>query len=512
MSQNSFTVVLLERPSDPEILNRLSERLQSRFKLAEEQARKLASRPPGPLLKPTHRARAELVAQIYSELGVPVELRDVSLEAAAAPQATAPTPVPAAPPAPPHQVTPEADDTVTPVYASPETSRSTPPLPVAEPVLAAAGGSPGVLRAGGLWENPSAAVSFPVSSVPAAPPADDTSVVMPVTAGITMNDLQRAQETPAPSAPEAEISESAPAPRRKRRTSLRQRVLLTALLPVLLLGVAVLTFLALSVPQTTRSLILEGAQQLAVAVGTGVDLSDPDRENQRLTALTQQPSVAFVWVNTQEGSSLFRTKTLGDETTLVKPVQDFVAENPEGGTLRWVDDRAGSYRRLLDTLKQTGQLSPAVEKEYLDHIARTEPTSGQVSHFEVRRVGFLDRPATDTEPASRKLTSLEEANLIVTVGVISNRSLEIRNQQLLLLAAAIVAALLLSTLIAISTARRISQPILALVSAADEISLGKLDQPVTRSSNDEIGDLAEALERMRLSLSAAIDRLRRRRK
>jgi HAMP domain-containing protein len=49
------------------------------------------------------------------------------------------------------------------------------------------------------------------------------------------------------------------------------------------------------------------------------------------------------------------------------------------------------------------------------------------------------------------------------------------------------------------------------VAAADKISLGQLDTPVSAERNDEIGDLARALERMRLSLEAAMERLRKRR-
>jgi HAMP domain-containing protein len=43
---------------------------------------------------------------------------------------------------------------------------------------------------------------------------------------------------------------------------------------------------------------------------------------------------------------------------------------------------------------------------------------------------------------------------------------------------------------------------------ANQISMGELQQPVPRTSNDEIGDLAEAIERMRLSLKILIARHR----
>ncbi|MFC6616993.1 HAMP domain-containing protein [Deinococcus radiophilus] len=61
-------------------------------------------------------------------------------------------------------------------------------------------------------------------------------------------------------------------------------------------------------------------------------------------------------------------------------------------------------------------------------------------------------------------------------------------------------------------ARDMLEPIQRLVRSADAISSGDLSQPVQAEANNEVGDLAEALERMRVSLSAAMDRLRRRKR
>lgn len=63
----------------------------------------------------------------------------------------------------------------------------------------------------------------------------------------------------------------------------------------------------------------------------------------------------------------------------------------------------------------------------------------------------------------------------------------------------------LSTMIASKTIR----PLLELKSIADDISRGQLDTPVSFQSNDEVGELARSLERMRASLKAAMVRLNR---
>jgi two-component system cell cycle sensor histidine kinase/response regulator CckA len=72
-------------------------------------------------------------------------------------------------------------------------------------------------------------------------------------------------------------------------------------------------------------------------------------------------------------------------------------------------------------------------------------------------------------------------------------------------------ALCLAVSIAISTmiASKTTRPLLELKSIADEISRGQLDTPVSFQSNDEIGELARSLERMRASLKAAMVRLNR---
>lgn len=71
--------------------------------------------------------------------------------------------------------------------------------------------------------------------------------------------------------------------------------------------------------------------------------------------------------------------------------------------------------------------------------------------------------------------------------------------------------LFLAILIATLRARRLTGNVLALTGKADEISRGNLEGQIDIRSNDELEDLAAALERMRISMRGALDRLRRRR-
>ena len=74
-----------------------------------------------------------------------------------------------------------------------------------------------------------------------------------------------------------------------------------------------------------------------------------------------------------------------------------------------------------------------------------------------------------------------------------------------LIAFCLAVGIALSIIIAGKTIR----PLLDLKSIADEISRGHLDNPVSFQSNDEVGELARSLERMRASLKAAMVRLNR---
>ena len=74
-----------------------------------------------------------------------------------------------------------------------------------------------------------------------------------------------------------------------------------------------------------------------------------------------------------------------------------------------------------------------------------------------------------------------------------------------LIALCLIAGIAASIMIAGKTIR----PILELKAIADDISRGHLDANVSIQSNDEVGELARSLERMRASLKAAMARLNR---
>jgi HAMP domain-containing protein len=66
-----------------------------------------------------------------------------------------------------------------------------------------------------------------------------------------------------------------------------------------------------------------------------------------------------------------------------------------------------------------------------------------------------------------------------------------------------------AAILAVIIAGSVVKPIIELAAAADAMSRGQLDLPIAVRSEDEIGELARSLERMRASLKAAITRLSR---
>jgi HAMP domain-containing protein len=77
----------------------------------------------------------------------------------------------------------------------------------------------------------------------------------------------------------------------------------------------------------------------------------------------------------------------------------------------------------------------------------------------------------------------------------------------LMLVAALVAAVL-GILLAVSITRSVTVPLAHLVKVSDKISTGELDTPVPAAAKDEIGELAEAMERMRVSVKTLVERMR----
>jgi methyl-accepting chemotaxis protein len=80
-----------------------------------------------------------------------------------------------------------------------------------------------------------------------------------------------------------------------------------------------------------------------------------------------------------------------------------------------------------------------------------------------------------------------------------------QDRGLLIIVIIAVIAMITGIILSIFYGRLISRPIVNLTTAAEDISKGDISKPVVKETNDEIGELAEAFERMRISLKVMIE-------
>lgn len=537
-----YTVVI-RQPVPDELRPELEAQLVSRFGLSPEQATRLASRRSGRLMKPSGRPRAELLLRVFEEVGAAVALEEVRdetrldmspFEGAApltpAPRAGAVDDVELAPAAPlggaadpfgglgsiPGQ---GADPFAVPVPVGAGAAR--------EPVLAAAGlagaGVPGGL--GG-----STTVFSPDPPAPRVTAGEATPAPTPVPAGddswsdftgaltVGGTPASPATETPAAAGTGADTdqflsavaAEGSAAPAGRRR-SLAQQLIVASVAPLSVAAGLSLLSLAVLLPAAQQRLIRQNAEAVAVAVGTSLDTRDQETVNTQLDALLKRSAVGFVEVELPDGTVYFRSQNPGLDGSLQGRVTEFVKANPETGTFVNRGTPADAYREQLAQLEEVGAGESAQARE-LRALARDEANQrGGNQTFVVSRLGVVEGEGGVRTPVD---ASNNSGDLLyrIAVGVDStDATRRLRTTLLLVLGISLLAALAAAALTLRAT-RRIVQPIERLVKSAEAISMGDLAQPVRADRNDEIGDLAQALERMRLSLESAMERLRRRKR
>ena len=154
-------------------------------------------------------------------------------------------------------------------------------------------------------------------------------------------------------------------------------------------------------------------------------------------------------------------------------------QDPKGGIV------ASSIQPFPSEIKDSGS------------ITNTQLSGSRVSNLRGRSVVETRMPVLDGQLGSAH------------VGVWADEVEREVNATVLRIVALVAACLVVGILLAAMLAGRTTRPILELKSIADHISRGQLDTVISFQSNDEIGDLASSLERMRASLKAAMVRLNR---
>ncbi len=275
--------------------------------------------------------------------------------------------------------------------------------------------------------------------------------------------------------------------RPRRRGSLRSKLLSTAILPVILTIVGALAATWFTARPALYDQLLESARNPAIA-----------------TAATLSSTLERAGGEGIDHLQLLETILITRQAFARQNLSFILATDPEGNPY------SGSFLGGTSFPEQSLELQNAV-RERAVHAVQQGSTD---------RTGWAEEGATTTVPAAggqrieivaQPLMSGSTPIGAVVVGVTDQAVTEQVNRIVINVLLFSLVPLLLAILIAAWRARRLTNNVLTLTRKADEISRGDLDEPVDVRSNDELDDLSAALERMRVSMSGALERLRRRR-
>jgi len=167
------------------------------------------------------------------------------------------------------------------------------------------------------------------------------------------------------------------------------------------------------------------------------------------------------------------------------------AENPE--LLAEISTARETYKSMLDDVISTYQSNPSnntsaskLATALTFYLQNLDPVLSSFSEPEISK--FIQSAEVDALEAKNLLTTSR------TVGYIGT--------------AASLAGVVMTFIYAVGMQRAV-RSVLEIIDSANSISRGDLDVPIDVDKPGEIGELAEAIERMRTSLKAAIERLRR---
>lgn len=570
--------VIIRQPVPDEVRPNLEKQLMERFGLSGDQAQRLSARRSGRLMKPTGRARADLLMRVFQDVGAQVAMEEVREETGmfSDPFQAVPTPTPAmagwsngqtddVPLAPSRQ-----GETLAELIASSARSDiggrqpssgvggraalaeddNWADLAAPQPMTPSLSGNPSGRGSSDLDSLFPAGAAFPDTTVfpdpfapqgsgaaagtlptatglgalpdvtaanlsdPAAQASASADVWSDFTGALTITDAKPREEAAPAETPSAMFLTAVNEESRSnlgRRRSLAQQLTFGALAPLALSTAVTLTLLSLTLPGLQRQLVAQNAQAVAVAVGTSLDTRDQETVNAQLDALLARSAVGFVRVELPDGTTYFRGRDPRLDGTLQSSVAKWLVDNPITGTFQTSGSAADSYRTQLQQLEDVGAGDSAQAQELRRQAEDPANQRSDRTPYVVSRLGVIEG-----ENGQRTTTSATAKNdsllYRIAVGVPNAQAaINLRNTLLLVLGVSLL-ALALAGVLAVRAARRVVQPIERLVSVADAISMGDLTRPVQADRNDEIGDLAQALERMRLSLEAAMDRLRRRKR
>jgi HAMP domain-containing protein len=282
--------------------------------------------------------------------------------------------------------------------------------------------------------------------------------------------------------------------RGRRQVSLRTKFLLSVLFPVLLTLLGALAVISFNVAPTLREQLLATARAPALSTVERIESLLPSTElaNERLDTAESLP----VLQETTEGLR----RAFRDQSITFIAVTDGNGRYQAGWFNRLEREALSSIRSNLNqAIAEQGRQAVALASQFGGDIPESENTSGVLQAPDIGQLEII------SQPIRRSGQTLGA----VVVGV--NTSLVIARVRTILRNTILVTLLpiILAILIALLIGRNLTRNVIALTEAADRLSRGDLDTTVDVRSNDELGDLSDSFERLRISLRLAMNRLRR---
>jgi HAMP domain-containing protein len=522
------TLYIVEITERPEGRVNLAAQLQQLLNLDAERAAQLVrrlDRPPLVVSKPVPLAQAERVAERFHRAGLVTRVREVAgavptvtqsdaLQSAGAQSAASITLAEAALPTLLPITTPNnivsSSNTAQFTPSSPASSAPNPqqyavppasgPVSVVIPVssgVASGGVSSGGMSSGGMSSGGMASTSINSanawSSGPISVVTNPTSVINdPWSASSTSPFATINSENEDMTAQGTTVPVTTPATAPSRRLGLRQKLLLSSLVPLLLTIACAVVAIITTVPGALRTMLLDSTRNPAIAFSDGVSgvLSETSNLAEPTIKATLQAAVAGSQQTFRDQNLEFMMITDADG----QPVAGWYGDQPNLANI------------------------PAFMRTYVQTTARRSIARAYMEQNDI--------PIGPYNPASNLVNAagvpLEIAGHPIrrnttTFGavVVGMKADQVQTRINGVLAVTVLVSLLpfvLALVAAVWLANSITQNIVGLVKAADEISLGNFDMPIEAKGNDELSDLALSLERMRTSLQESLDRLRRRRR
>lgn len=461
-----------------------AETLADVFNLSIDKAEALLARLPGVVTKPVPEPLARAIAQRFQNAGMDAHIR-LSGEAAAPAEAglqrtgqAAPT-TRARPPLGERARPPAgAAAGIGAAPSSPHPAPAAPEIPEMPPSRASRG-DPATRAREAMSARNGAATPVPESG------AWRGGAAVPRTPTLADTEMATDPEVAVAGAGSAPLEAKA-APR--RRGSIRSKLLAIAILPTLLAIIGALVVVWFVVRPALYEQLLDSARNPAIATAASLSSTLSGEDGGGGAGL--------------ESLRLLETIQVARQTFPRDSISFIVATSSEGEPISgWFEEEQGfeSDSRALEQAIQAqavGAVARGASATRADSTGSFELTTGE-------RIEIVAQPLLG--PNNQALGT-------VVVGVTDRAVTEQVMRILLTTLLFSLIPLALAIIFAVARSRSFTRNILRLTDKADDISRGNLDASVDDiRSNDELEDLAAALERMRSSMQEAMTRLRRRR-